>query len=104
MNSDPTRAQMRKYLIGIWPAITCGERFNRRSDEQIFDLETAIYYFARDYYGGQWTNLYRALCASAYRPGASERGFDDQRMREECPLAFDLYCSLIRYFIKGRQS
>lgn len=101
-NTDPTRAQMRKYLIGIWPAITY-ERFNKRSIDQIFDLEMAMYYFAREYYDGQWSNLYSVLSTSEYRPGACQLGFDDASTREENPIAFSLYCALIRHFIKGRE-
>lgn len=100
-NTDPTRAQMRKYLIGIWPAITC-ERFNRRDECQIWDLEMAMYYFAREYYDGQRSNLYSVLSTSEYRPGACESGFDDASTREENYTAFSLYCALIRHFIKGR--
>ena len=34
-----------------------------------FDIEEAIYWFASDYHGGQWTNLYSVLCNSQFNPG-----------------------------------
>lgn len=36
--------------------------------------EEAIFWFANDYYSGQASNLYAAVCASAFKPGTSARG------------------------------
>jgi hypothetical protein len=49
-----------------------------------FDREQAIYWFASDYRGGQWSNLYSALCTSEYRPGAIERGVEPETMANLC--------------------
>jgi len=32
-------------------------------------VEEAIYAFASDYHGGQWSSLYEALCLSEFEPG-----------------------------------
>ncbi len=101
INDDPTRSQMRRYLIGIWPNVAC-EPFNRRNIEHLLDLEMATYHFSSDYHSGQWSNLYSALSVSEYRPGAYSRGFDDANTREENITAFGFYCALIRKYIKGR--
>jgi hypothetical protein len=60
---DPTRNEMLTFLAGFYP----GE-----ADQ--FDREAAIYWFANDWHGGQWSNLYAALCASMYRPGLTSNG------------------------------
>jgi len=39
------------------------------ADSNAFDFAEAIYWFASDYHGGQWSNLYETLSASEYRPG-----------------------------------
>lgn len=33
------------------------------------EAEVAIYWFANDWHGGQWSNLYSALSTSVYSPG-----------------------------------
>ena len=63
---DPTREDM---LAAVQP-------FDSYADE--FDVEAAIYWLASDYHGGQWSNLYRALCASPYRPGPLVREAADE--------------------------
>jgi len=51
-------------------------RFDPRAEE--FDVEAAIYWLASDYHGGQWSNLYAALCVSRYRPGLFVREVADE--------------------------
>ena len=60
---DPTRADMLSFLGSI-------------TDETLddVDIECAIWWFCADNHGGQWSNLYAALCASPYQPGPCERG------------------------------
>ena len=69
---DPTRDEMLAYLKGNAPA-----------EEDEFEIEEAIYWFASHYHGGQASNLYAALCASQYRPGMNRRG-------PESPYLYDL--------------
>jgi hypothetical protein len=58
--TDPTIEELRAMLIERCP------------DADEFDREQAIYWFSADFHGGQWSELYAALCASPYRPGAIE--------------------------------
>jgi hypothetical protein len=60
MNADPTIDEMREALTDLVPY----------ADE--FTTEAAIYWFASDYHSGQGSDLYKALCASPYTPGALE--------------------------------
>ena len=75
--SDPTRDEMLTALKG--------------ADE--FDAEAAIYWFANDWHGGQWSNLYSALSTSPYRPALSESGCADE--------ALDCYDVLMSSFVNG---
>ncbi len=66
---DPTCEDMIEYLKeqnkGLWT----------ESDEALEDESiVAIYYFASHYHGGQWSNLYSALCqaGNSYSPGLSD--------------------------------
>jgi hypothetical protein len=70
--SDPTRDEMLDTLVG-------------EADE--FSVEAAIYWFASDCHGGQWSNLYAALSQSPYRPGQLERGCPDDA--KECYEALE---------------
>lgn len=56
---DPTREDMLAYLAHL-PGCEGFEEFDR---------EEAVYWFANDWHGGQWSNLYAALCASPFKPG-----------------------------------
>jgi hypothetical protein len=62
--SDPTREEMLAYLASSPYAAECDE----------FDVECAVYWYANHYHGGQWSELYAAICESPYSPGLSERG------------------------------
>lgn len=64
MIRDPSGDEMRSYLRSL--------PFADEFDE--FDREEAIYWFANDYHGGQWSNLYSALSTSEYHPGPLTRG------------------------------
>jgi hypothetical protein len=75
--SDPTRDETLTALQG--------------ADE--FDIEAAIYWFANDWHGGQWSNLYSALSTSPYRPGLSESCCPDE--------ALDCYDVLMSSFVNG---
>ena len=69
---DPTREELLEQL----------RRLDPEADE--FQVEFAAYYLAAHYHAGQWSNLYRALSASPYKPGASEHPFRD-RPQDTCP-------------------
>lgn len=62
-NNDPTRAEMLAFLAGLY-----------EGEASDFDREEAIYWFANDWHGGQWSNLYSALSTSPYRPGPISNG------------------------------
>ncbi len=65
--TDPTRFELLDYLISIYSAETCGE--DPTTEEAEGDIEVAAYYLASHCHGGQWSNLYGALCQSLYTPG-----------------------------------
>jgi hypothetical protein len=75
--ADPTRDVMLDVLRDF-------------GDVDEFDVEEAIYWFASDYHGGQWTNLYSALSTSPYNPGPLRRGPED--------TALELYLALEQRF------
>ena len=75
---DPTREQ-------------CLEICHRYSRDD-FDVESAIYWFAADWHGGQASNLYSVLSSSEYSPGAIERGVEPNSM------AHEMYCALQEEF------
>lgn len=56
--NDPTYEQMVDYIKGV---------FGDDVDE--FDLNGGIYYFASHYHNGQFSNLYRAISQTGYKPG-----------------------------------
>jgi hypothetical protein len=58
-----------------------------------FDIEAAIYWFATDWHGGQWSNLYSALSTSPYKPGLSEVSCPDEAM--------DCYYTLMSNFVNS---
>ena len=57
---DPTRDEMLEALAMTIACIGEGAQ-----DE----AEVAMYWFANDYHGGQWSNLYSVLSTSPYSPG-----------------------------------
>ena len=60
---DPTYQELYDYLAG-----------NSDAKELEFEIEEAIYWFACNYHGGQWSNLYSVLSTSKYSPGAAAYG------------------------------
>lgn len=60
---DPTRGEMVDFLSNAYG-----------SDADKCDIAEAIYWFAYDYHGGQWSNLYSALCTSPFSPGPIANG------------------------------
>jgi hypothetical protein len=71
---DPTYDEMREFL--------------KMSGGEGFEIEEAIYWFANDWHGGQSTNLYRALCASEYRPLPGRNGPEDREVYDELVSMF----------------
>ena len=59
---DPTAEEMREYLVSQY-----GDY-----EENKFDIEAAIYWFASLHHSGQNSDLYSALSNSDYNPGPSE--------------------------------
>jgi len=65
--TDPTREEIEvalRNLPELW-------------DDEIskeFDVEEGIYWFASDWHGGQYSNLYSVLSTSKYRPGINTNG------------------------------
>ena len=63
-NNDPTKEEMLNFLK---------EKFKGLIDpmsveDNEFDMVQAIYFFAREYHGGQWSNLYSTLSTSNFSP------------------------------------
>ena len=81
MMKDPAYDDMVDFLRKEFP----GE------SEEDFELasEEAIYWFASDWYGGQWSNLYSALSTSQYHPGMMADGVTEGTMAEEMYLAME---------------
>ena len=71
---DPTAQTMRAYLRTLQDGV--------EPDADASDREEAIYWFANDYHGGQWSNLYAALSTSTYRPGPSVNGPEPESQAE----------------------
>lgn len=61
---DPTREELDE-ILRAWPYYL---------EASAFDIEGAIYWFAYDWHGGQWTNLYSVLSTSAFNPGPRAKG------------------------------
>lgn len=61
---DPTREEMLAAL----------DAFGFVDEQEEFDREEAIYWFANDWHGGQDSNLYSVLSTSAYSPGPIANG------------------------------
>lgn len=68
--SDPTYTEMMDYLK---------QQFGNEEGFSDF-AEVAIYWFARDYYDGQFSNLYSILCTSPFNPGPIAKGPEPNSM------------------------
>lgn len=64
---DPDRSE----LVAVVDAMPFRSEFDQ------FDVEEAIYWFAADWHGGQWSNLYSVLSTSEFRPGPLANGPDE---------------------------
>jgi len=84
---DPTKEEMVEFLK------------SKYHTEDDFDVESAIYWFANDYHGGQSSNLYSALSTSEFRPGPMHRGIED----EESEMATMMYRDLEDKYAGGGQ-
>ena len=67
---DPTDKEMRDHIATAFAGLM--DPHDKESNE--FDIAEAIYWFAGNYHGGQWTNLYSVLSTSDYRPGPMTDG------------------------------
>ncbi len=56
---DPTHDEMMNALADTVDTL----------DVETGEAEVAVYWFANDYHGGQWSNLYSVLSTSPYSPG-----------------------------------
>lgn len=54
-----------------------------------FDIVEAHYWFAVDYHGGQFSDLYERMCriSNYYRPGICHRGYDS--LSENAQMIYD---------------
>lgn len=65
VSKDPTKNQMIRFLRKRYEKL-----MPEAYPESLLDtILIAIWWFANDYHGGQWTNLYKTLCAIPYKPG-----------------------------------
>lgn len=68
------------------------KKFNGLGTENLeFDIETAIYWFANQYHGGQNSNLYSVLSTSQFKPSPLHNGIED----EESEVATEMYNALV---------
>lgn len=82
MIQDPTRDEMIAFLLSR----PC------RSDEDRDSAEVAAYWFASEWHGGQFTNLYSALSTSPYSPGPC------MTLKKEDEIVRDMVCDLEEEF------
>lgn len=87
MKNDPTQEEMSEFL---------SKKFEKAGIDGIIDnIFISTYWFARDFYIGQFSNLYSALCGSLYKPGILTNNIED----EEDSIIFMMYNSLVEEFI-----
>lgn len=92
---DPTKEEMVNLLTHKFQGVTDP----METDANEFDIESAIYWFANDYHGGQNSNLYSALSTSQFRPGPSHKGIED----EESEIATEMYQELVNQYGGGQE-
>lgn len=64
LNESPNlKNKMMEYLKNKFRGL-----MNVESEDFNFSAEAAIYWFATDYHGGQWSELYSILSSSKYKP------------------------------------
>ena len=86
--NDPTRDELLSFLQAHADSID--------AEACAFDVEEAAYWLASDFHGGQWSNLYAALCASPFSPGPIATGLPDWDERAEASHLYDLGAAWIR--------
>lgn len=91
-NDDPTKKEMINFLKKKYEGLLDPEEVEANE----FDMEEAIYWFAHDYHGGQWSNLYSVLSTSDYNPSRSHNSIKDTNSE----VAIDMYKDLEDKFIK----
>ena len=64
---DPTKEEMVNFL-----------KSKSGGEDNEFDIEAAIYWFASDFHGGQSSNLYSALSTSEFSPGRMSNGIEHE--------------------------
>jgi hypothetical protein len=67
---DPTYNELRDAL----------DRTDAGNEADEFDKAEAIYWFAHDYHGGQWSNLYAVLSNSEFTPAPIASGLEPDTM------------------------
>ena len=77
---DATIDEMRDFLKKYWS-----------HEDDAFEIEEAMYWFAADYHGGQGSNLYAALSLSEFTPGLLANG-------PQSDLSLAMYDSLKEIF------
>jgi len=87
MKNDPTQEEMSEFLL---------KQFEKAGIEGIIDnIFISTYWFARNFYNGQFSNLYSALCGSFYKPGILTNNVEN----EEDIIIFMMYNSLVEEFL-----
>lgn len=72
VNTDPDFETMDEHLVEKFP------------DSDEFDRCEAIHWFASFYHGGQWTNLYKVLSLSKFKPGITSRYPERGSVSHQC--------------------
>lgn len=74
MAKDPTFEDMIEFLKKTYKGLIDVNSY----EEFTVPASIAIYWFGSAYHGGQWSNLYSALCQSEYRPGRMMNDVSDE--------------------------
>ena len=72
-NNDPTREEILGYLE------ECGYQLD---EDNLLDIEEAIYWFCATHHSGQWSNLYSIVSTSKYRPSPLHNGPSTEMSKE----------------------
>lgn len=91
--TDPTKEEMVNFLTQKFQGLIDPAEV----DANNFDIESAIYWFANDYHGGQNSNLYSVLSTSEFRPGPMHKSIED----EESETATMMYQELVNQYGGG---
>lgn len=83
--SDPTRMQMLRAVLA--------QSWVDRDDK--FAIEEGLYWFAYNWHGGQFSNLYSALSTSPFRPGRLSNGPEDGLGRIIYDFLVNHFCPVV---------